>query len=97
MVLVVLSIGISYINHYAGLWQEKLTQKSIWLMNEEELRKFCKLKGIRKPERIEFVVLKIIHNATFTEISDRVGYSVDAIKDWSPVCKQKLGITDWNN
>ena len=67
---------------------------TIWHMSEEQLRAYCKLKGITR-ERIDFVVYVVIHQYRFAEIADRLGYSLDTIKDWSELCKKKLNIKSW--
>ena len=74
---------------------KEYTDKTIWVMDENELRQYCRLKGIKRDEHIQFVWL-VLQGWTFGYISDKLGYSVDTLKDWSPVCKKKLGITDWN-
>lgn len=74
--------------------QLKKFTKSIWTMNEEELRRYCQLKGIFN-QRQDFVCYVILEHLTFTEIADKLGYSVLTIKDWSKICKKKLNIIDW--
>lgn len=74
---------------------KEYTDKTLWVMEENELRQYCRLKGIKRDEHIQFVWL-VLQGWTFGQISDKLGYSVDTLKDWSPVCKKKLGITDWN-
>ncbi len=95
MLLVILCVLVAYGNHYAGYWQKKLCGKTIWEMNEQELRKYCKLKGIKR-ERIDFVVYVVIHQWTFPEIATKLGFAVDTLKDWSAICKDKLGIKNWD-
>lgn len=68
---------------------------TIWRMAEKELREYCRLKGIAR-ERIDFVVYKVYHQYKFAEIADRLGYSLDTIKDWSEICKKKLNIKSWD-
>lgn len=94
MIIILICIGVAYLNHYAGLWQYKLTQTPIWVMTDEELTKFCKIKGIKRDEQITFVKL-VLKGWKFGEIAVKIGYSVDTLKDWSPNLKQKLGIKDW--
>lgn len=45
MLLVIVSVGVAYLNHYAGLWQHKLTHKNIYAMSAEELHNYCCSKG----------------------------------------------------
>lgn len=73
---------------------KKLQLKTIWQMGEDELVDYCYAKGIRG-DMLEFVVMVVIHEMKYEEIGKELGYSVDALKDWSPICKRKLGITSW--
>ena len=94
MLVVLMTLGIAMLNAYAGEWQVKLVKKPLFELTEEELRKRCKLCGI-KGDRIEFVVLVVKHNWTFPQIADKLGYEVSTLKDWSKSCKQKLNIKSW--
>lgn len=74
---------------------KKFTDKTIWNMTEEELRTYLYCKYIRQ-EKLEFVVMIIIHQMTYAEISNKLGFSVDTLKDWSPILKKKLNIKSWD-
>lgn len=74
----------------------KLESKTIWQMTENELADYCYAKGIRG-DMLEFVIMKVIYQMQFTEIGKKLGYAVDTLKDWSPICKKKLGIDTWKN
>lgn len=67
---------------------------SIWEMDEPNLRTYLYTKGIRD-DRQDFVVMIIIDGLKFEEIAKKLGYSVDTLKDWSPICKKILGIKSW--
>lgn len=73
---------------------KKLQSKTIWQMTENELADYCYAKGIRG-DMLEFVVMVVIHEMKYEEISKHLKYSVDTLKDWSPICKNKLGISSW--
>lgn len=74
---------------------KKLQNKTIWQMDENELADYCYAKGVRG-DKLEFVIMIIIYNLTFAEISKRLYVSIDTLKHiWSPQCKQKLGIENW--
>lgn len=73
---------------------KKLKHKTIWEMNENELADYCFAKGIRG-YMLEFVVMKVYHQMKYEDIGKELGYAVDTLKDWSPICKNKLGITSW--
>ena len=73
---------------------KKLRHKTIWEMEEKELADYCFAKGIRG-DMLEFVIMILIHHMKYEEIGKALGYSVDTLKDWSPICKSKLGITSW--
>lgn len=74
----------------------KLTSKTIWQMEENELADYCYAKGIRG-DMLEFVIMKVVYQMQFSEIGKKLGYAVDTLKDWSPICKRKLGIDNWKN
>ena len=73
---------------------KKLQDKTIWQMSENELVDYCYAKGIRG-DMLEFVVMIVVHQMKYEEIGKELGYSVDTLKDWSPICKKKLGIKSW--
>lgn len=73
---------------------KKLQSKTIWEMNENELADYCFAKGIRG-DMLEFVIMVVIHQMKYEEIGNLLGYAVDTLKDWSPICKNKLGIQSW--
>ena len=73
---------------------KKLQSKTIWQMTENELVDYCYAKGIRG-DMLEFVVMIVVHQMKYEEIGKQLKYSVDTLKDWSPICKNKLGITSW--
>lgn len=75
---------------------KKSNTKTIWQMNETELAEYCYAKGIRG-DMLEFVIVILIHQMKYEEIGKELGYSVDTLKDWSPKCKSKLGITSWKD
>ena len=72
----------------------KLTNKTIWQMDENELADYCYAKGIRG-DMLEFVIMKVIYQMKYEEIGKKLGYAVDTLKDWSPICKKRLDITSW--
>ena len=74
---------------------KKFTDKTIWSMTEEELRTYLYCKYIRH-ERLEFVVMVVIHQMSYAQISEKLGYSIDTLKDWSPILKKKLNIKSWD-
>lgn len=97
------SIFIAYLDCFL-LWyiQDKLecqellkqfTNKTIWNMSEYELSEYLRCKGIIN-EKQEFVKL-ILKGWTYAQISSKLGYSVDTLKDWSPILKKKLKIKSW--
>lgn len=73
---------------------KKLQSKTIWQMSENELADYCYAKGVRG-EMLEFVIMVVIEQMKYEEIGKRLGYSIDTLKDWSPICKNKLGISSW--
>lgn len=73
---------------------KKLKSKTIWQMEENELAEYCFAKGVRG-DMLEFVVMVVIYQMKYEEIGKKLGYAVDTLKDWSPICKAKLGITSW--
>lgn len=78
---------------------EELTEikkVSIWEMDEPNLRTYLFTKGIRE-EKQDFIVMIIIYNLKFEEISKKLGYAVDTLKDWSSICKKILGIKSWKH
>lgn len=72
----------------------KLKDKNIWQMQENELVDYCYAKGI-KGDMLEFVVMIVIYQMKYEDIAVKLNYSVDTLKDWSPICKRKLDITSW--
>lgn len=75
---------------------KELKTKSIWQMDETELANYCYAKGIRG-DMLEFVVMVLIDQMKYEEIGNKLGYSVDTLKDWAPKCKKKLGIKSWKH
>lgn len=75
---------------------KKLSSKTIWEMNENELAEYCYAKGIRG-DMLEFVIMIIIYQMKYEEIGKKLRYSVDTLKDWAPKCKLKLGIKSWKH
>lgn len=75
---------------------KKLSSKTIWEMNENELAEYCYAKGIRG-DMLEFVIMVIIYQMKYEEIGKKLRYSVDTLKDWSPKCKEKLNIKSWKH
>lgn len=73
---------------------KEFQNKTIWNMNETELREYCRVKGIKR-DRIDFVVYVLIHHWRFADIAIKLGYSLETIKDWSELCKRKLNIKSW--
>ena len=74
---------------------KRLTDKTVWQMNENELADYCYAKGIRG-DMLEFVIMILIYQMKYDEIGKRLGYAIDTLKDWSPKCKARLGIMSWN-
>lgn len=75
---------------------KELKTKTIWEMDENELANYCYAKGIRG-DMLEFVIMVLIDQMKYEEIGDKLGYSVDTLKDWAPKCKKKLGIKSWKH
>lgn len=73
---------------------KKLKDKNIWQMEENELVEYCYAKGI-KGDMLEFVIMIVIYQMKYEDIAIKLNYSVDTLKDWSPICKRKLDITSW--
>ena len=73
-----------------------LQPKTVWEMTEPELVDYCFTRGIRG-DKLEFVVYILIHEMKYLEISKHLRYSVDTLKDWSVICKKKLGISSWKD
>lgn len=73
-----------------------IKEKSVYEMEENELVDYCLGKGI-KGDKLEFVIMILIYDMKYAEISQKLGYSIDTLKDWSPICKKKLGISSWKN
>ena len=74
----------------------KISHKTIWQMEENELADYCYAKGVRG-DMLEFVIMVLIYQMKYEEIGKKLGYSVDTLKDWSPKCKAKLGIKSWKH
>ena len=74
----------------------KVSHKTIWQMDENELADYCYAKGVRG-DMLEFVIMVLIYQMKYEEIGKKLGYSVDTLKDWSPKCKAKLGIKSWKH
>lgn len=74
----------------------KLTSKTIWQMDENELADYCYAKGIRG-DMLEFVIMKVVYQMQLEEIGNKLGYALPTMKDWSKICKEKLDITSWKN
>lgn len=79
MLLIIISIGISYLNHYAGLWQAKLTYKDIYAMGSEELYKHCRSKGLDE-SYCQIAQLIIIKRLKGQMLYDAMGYSASQAK-----------------
>ena len=75
---------------------KELKTKTVWEMDENELANYCYAKGIRG-DMLEFVIMVLIDQMKYEEIGDKLGYSVDTLKDWAPKCKKKLGIKSWKH
>lgn len=75
---------------------KKLSSKTVYEMDENELADYCFAKGIRG-DMLEFVIMVLIYNMKYEDIGKKLGYAVDTLKDWSPKCKEKLGIKSWKN
>ena len=75
---------------------KKLTSKTIWQMSENELVDYCYAKGVRG-DMLEFVVMILIYHMNYEEIGNKLGYAVPTLKEWSKICKNKLGIQSWKN
>lgn len=98
------AISINYFIAWLGMIKAKndklelkiarLKEKTIWQMSENELVDYCLLKGI-KGNKLEFVLMIVIEEMSYFEISLKLHCSVDTLKDWSPICKKRLGIKSW--
>lgn len=70
--------------------------RTVWEMSEQELADYCFTHGIRG-DKLEFVIDVLIYEMKYVEISKQLKYSVDTLKDWSVICKRKLGIISWKD
>lgn len=75
---------------------KNLKNKTIWEMDESELADYCYAKGIRG-DMLEFVVMVVAQQMKYADISVKLGYAIDTLKDWSPKCKKLLEITSWKH
>lgn len=64
---------------------------NIWTMTDEELIHYCYLKGIRKPQYVQFVVMAV-NQLSFREISKKLYVAECTLWDWSEFCRKKLNI-----
>jgi hypothetical protein len=81
-------------NNRLELSLERSKYKTIWQMEETELADYLWSKGIRG-DKLEFVIMVVIYQMSYEDIAQKLKYSVDTLKDWSPICKQKLIINSW--
>ena len=79
MLLVIISVGVAYLNHYAGLWQDKLTHKEIYAMSVEELHNYCRSKGLDEPY-CKIAELIIIQRLKGQALYNAMGYSESQAK-----------------
>lgn len=79
MLLVLLCVGVAYLNHYAGLWQYKLTYKDIYSMSADELYKHCRSKGLDE-SYCQIANLIIIKRLKGQELYNAMGYSASQAK-----------------
>lgn len=70
--------------------------RTVWEMSEQELTDYCFTHGIRG-YKLDFVIDVLIYEMKYVEISKHLKYSVDTLKDWSVICKKKLGIKSWKD
>ena len=72
---------------------KRLSERTIWDMNETELREYLKSKGIIN-ERQDFVCLKLA-GWSYGDIARKLGYAETTMWDWSEICRKKLNIKSW--
>ena len=79
MLLIIISVGVAYLNHYAGLWQYKLTYKDVYAMSSEELYKHCRMKGLDESycKIAQLIIIKRLKGQT---LYDAMGYSSSQAK-----------------
>lgn len=79
MLIVIACVGVAYLNHYAGLWQHKLTHKDIYAMDKEELYKHCRNCGLSEEDcRIAYFI--VFERLKGQELYDTIGYSESQAK-----------------
>lgn len=85
-----------YLKHVQDMKLElaKYKGKTIWTMNETELRDYCRIKGIKEPQ-VDFVVMVVQKHEPYWVIAEKLGYAECTMWDWSKACKKKLGIKSW--
>ena len=69
----------------------KYRERTIWSMNESELRDFAKSKGL-SPQIVETLVLRVIHNKKWVEIQELNNYTREGIRYHRDRINQKLQI-----
>lgn len=79
MLLVIICIGVAYLNHYAGVWQHKLTYKDIYAMSSEELYNYCRTKGLDE-SYCQIAQVIIIKRLKGQALYDAIGYSESQAK-----------------
>ena len=74
MLLIMICVGVTYLNHYAGVWQHKLTHKNIYAMSEEELYAHCRQRGL---DDVDCKIAKyiVIERLKGKALYDAIGYS----------------------
>lgn len=79
MLLVIISVGVAYLNHYAGVWQAKFTYKDIYTMSSEELYKHCRAKGLDESycQTAQLIIIKRLKGQV---LYDAMGYSASQAK-----------------
>lgn len=74
MIIVLVCVGIAYLNHYAGIWQRKLTHKDIYAMTEEELYQHCRNCGLSEDDcKIAYFI--VIERLKGKEFYEAINYS----------------------
>lgn len=74
-----LCVGIAYLNHYAGVWQQHIVHKNIYAMSEQELYEHCRKQGL---DDVDCKIAKIIviDRLKGQELYNAIGYSESQAK-----------------
>ena len=79
MILVVICVGVAYLNCYAGIWQKKLTHKSIYSMTQAELYEHCRARGLDEAD-CEIAQFIVYHRLKGYNLYRVIGYSESQTK-----------------